>query len=123
MSDAADYTEFWVACAAAGPVLLIPTYLMVRQALQPGSGVRSHLGVGSVGFLAAGTILALVQLAGGTPVQGRPAGRIIELVLLCLPVCVLTLQLLREPRHRIGHGRSGAAAAAPRMDPTGQPDI
>jgi hypothetical protein len=86
MSDAADYTDFWVACAAAVPVLLIPTYLMVRQALRPGSGVRSHPGVGSMGFLAAGTILALVQLAGAHRCRGRPAGRIIELVLLRLPV-------------------------------------
>ena len=119
MSDAAEFTEFWVACAAAGPVLLIPTYLMARQAMEPGSGVRSSVGVASVACLAAGTILALVQLAGGTPVHGRLGGRIVELVLLCLPVFTLAVSLLRQPRRRPpDYERS----AAPRMDPLGQPE-
>jgi hypothetical protein len=123
MSDAAEFTDFWVACAAAGPVLLIPTYLMVRQALEPGSRVRSHIGVASVALLAAGSILALVQLAGGTPVHGRIGGRIVELVLLGLPVCTLTVSLLRQPRHSPDRGRSVPTTVAPRTDPSGQPDI
>jgi hypothetical protein len=76
MADVGEYTEFWVACAAAGPVLLIPTYLMVRQERAPGSTVRSGVSVGSVAFLAAGTIIALVQLAGGKARRrhARPPG-------------------------------------------------
>ena len=120
MADAAEYTEFWVACAAAGPVLLIPTYLMVRQERAPGSTVRSGLSVASVGFLAAGTILALVQLAGGTPVQGKAPGRIIELVLICAPVAALVGSLLRELRST---PRSRSSGDPPQVDAMGLPEV
>jgi hypothetical protein len=93
-----DYTDFWLACATAGPVLLIPTYEMIRRRQQ--SGVRTHLGVteASVGVLGAGTMLALVMLAGGTPVHGSRVGRIIELVLIGGPVISLALAALRGRR-------------------------
>jgi hypothetical protein len=114
MADVASYTEFWVACAAAGPVLLIPTYLMVRQERASGAAVvRSGLSIGSVAFLAAGTILALVQLGTGTPVHGRPAGRIIELILICGPIVVLVVSLLRT---------RGAGDRPPRIDELGMPE-
>jgi hypothetical protein len=112
MADTAEYTDFWVACAAAGPVLLIPTYLMVRQQLAPGSTVRTGLNVASVALLAAGTIFALVQLAGGTPVHGARAGRVLELILICAPVIVLVVSLLRRP-----------SGENPKMDALGMPEV
>src|SRR5581483_2380318 len=105
MAEVAEYTEFWVACAAAGPVLLIPTYLMVRQQLAPGEPVRTGLNIASVAGLAAGTILALVQLASGTPVHGSRAGRVIELVLLGAPIIVLVASLML-----------GTSGKTPKMD-------
>jgi hypothetical protein len=93
---AGDYTDFWLACATAGPVLLIPTYDLIRRrklALE----AEPRLGVteGSVAFLGAGTILALVMLAGGTPVHGSTFGRVIEIVLIGGPVISLALATLR----------------------------
>ena len=101
---AADYTDFWLACATAGPVLLIPTYDMIRRRQE--SGLRTRLGVteASVAFLGAGTILALVMLAGGVPVHGSRAGRLIEIVLIGGPVISLALAALR--------GRHSKAASA-----------
>ena len=119
MADVAEYTEFWVACAAAGPVLLIPAYLMVRQQQAEGSNVRSGFGTYSVAFLAAGTILALVTLAGGTPVHGKPAGRIVEMVLLFAPIGGLALELILRPRRRT-HGPPGDP---PTFDEAGAPEI
>ena len=113
------FTEFWVACAAAGPVLLIPTYLMVRQQRAPGSGVQSGLSIASVAFLAAGTILALVELSAGTPVHGRLSGRIIEMVLICGPIAALVLVAdARAIRRRLGaaDGRGRAARAVGAID-------
>ena len=97
---AGDYTEFWLACATAGPVLLIPTYEMVRRL--PASGPKRRLGVseGSVAFLGAATILALVMLSGGSPVHGSKAGRIIEILLIAGPIFTLAYSLLR------GRGRA-----------------
>jgi hypothetical protein len=112
---AADYTDFWVACAAAGPVLLIPTYLMVRQERMVGSTMRSGLSIGSVAFLAAGTIVALVQLANGTPVHDRLFGRIIELVLICGPVATLVLSLMRM-RHPAGTPHELDEMGMPELD-------
>jgi hypothetical protein len=112
---AVEYTEFWVACAAAGPVLLIPTYLLVRQERAPGSPVRSGLSVASVAFLAAGTILALVVLSNG-PVHGGRAGRIIELVLICGPVATLVLPLMRT-------SGSSEFDVPPQVDEAGFPDL
>jgi hypothetical protein len=120
MTDPAEFTEFWVACAAAGPVLLIPTYLMVRQEIGPGSTVRSGVTVGSVAFLAAGTILALVVLSDGTPVHGGLAGRIVELVLIGAPIAALGSTLLRLA----GHARRGRdPGPAPKFDEAGLPEI
>lgn len=113
MADLADYTEFWLACAAAGPVLLIPTYLMVRQERAPGSTVRSGVNAASVALLAAGTIFALVQLSGGSPVDGKPTGRVIELVLICAPIAVLAVSLLRNSR----------SGTPPRADGAGLPEM
>lgn len=121
MADVGEYTEFWVACAAAGPVLLIPTYLMVRQERAPGSTVRSGVSVGSVAFLAAGTILALVQLAGGTPVHGTQGGRVIELVLICAPVAALVTTLMADGKARRRHSRP--PGDPPYADEMGLPDI
>ena len=92
---AGDYTDFWLACATAGPVLLIPTYDMIRRS-QEASG-RAGVGVteGSVAFLGAGTILALVMLAGGLPVHGSRIGRVIEIALIGGPVISLALAALR----------------------------
>ena len=92
---AGDYTDFWLACATAGPVLLIPTYEMVRR--QQTAGTRKRIGVteGSVAFLGVGTILALVMLAGGVPVHGSPPGRILEIVLIGGPVVSLARSALR----------------------------
>ncbi len=117
MADVAEYTDFWVACAAAGPVLLIPAYLMVRQQHAQGSNVRSGLTVASVAFLAAGTILALVTLAGGTPVHGKPVGRIVEIALICGPVAGLALELI------LRHGRHEPPGAPPTYDESGVPEI
>jgi hypothetical protein len=113
MAAVADYTEFWLACATAGPVLLIPTDLMVRQQRAPGSTLRAGVSVASVAFLAAGTILALIQLSGGGPVGGKTFGRVIELVLLCVPVATLAVNLMRDPGNR----------TAPRSDAAGLPEI
>jgi hypothetical protein len=87
---AGDYTDFWLACATAGPVLLIPTYDMIRRR-QQGPDMTERLGVteGSVAFLGTGTILALVMLSGGTPVHGSRFGRVIEIVLIGGPVISL----------------------------------
>jgi hypothetical protein len=49
-----------------------------------------------VAFLAAGTILALVQLSGGTPVGGKQPVRIVELALICLPIVTLVVSLMRD---------------------------
>ena len=114
---AVEYTEFWVACAAAGPVLLIPTYLLVRQERAPASSVRSGLSVASVAFLAAGTILALVVLSSG-PVHGARAGRIIELILICGPVASLAVSLLRPQP-----ARPDGLDDAPRIDEAGFPEL
>jgi hypothetical protein len=95
---AGDYTDFWLACATAGPVLLIPTYEMVRRLQTSGSKTRPGVSEGSVGFLGAGTILALVMLSGGAPVHGGKPGRIIEIVLLAGPIISLALSVLRGPR-------------------------
>jgi hypothetical protein len=95
MADVAEYTEFWLACATAGPVLLIPVYLMVRQQRPSDSKLQSGVGVASVALLAASMILALVQLSGGSPVGGRQGGRIVELVLLSLPIVTLVVSLMR----------------------------
>src|SRR5262249_42294356 len=91
---AGDYTDFWLACATAGPVLLIPTYEMIRRRQE---GVKTRLGIteGSVAFLGAGTILALVMLSGGVPVHGSRVGRLIETVLIGGPVVSLALGALR----------------------------
>jgi len=96
---AGDYTNFWLACATAGPVLLIPTYDMIRRR-QQGPEVPERLGVteGSVAFLGAGTILALVMLSGGTPVHGSRFGRVIEIVLIGAPVVSLAVAALRGHR-------------------------
>ncbi len=96
MADVAGYTEFWLASAAAGPVLLIPVYLMVRQQRAPGSKLQSGVGVASVAFLAAGTILALAQLSGGSPVAGHQVGRTVEMVLISVPIVTLVVSLLRD---------------------------
>jgi lysylphosphatidylglycerol synthetase-like protein (DUF2156 family) len=92
---AGDFTDFWLACATAGPVLLIPTYEIIRR--QQASGARAPLGLteASVGFLGAATILALVMLAGGVPVHGSRVGRIVEIVLIGGPVISLALSVLR----------------------------
>jgi hypothetical protein len=95
-----DYTDFWLACATAGPVLLIPTYDMVRRQQQSGARTRVGATEWSVAFLGAGTMLALVVLAGGTPVHGSRPGRIIEIVLIGGPVIALALATLRGPRRR-----------------------
>ena len=92
---AGDYTDFWLACATAGPVLLIPTYDVVRRQR---SGTPLGASQWSVGFLGAGTMLALVKLAGGTPVHGSRFGRIIEIVLIGGPVVALALAALRGQR-------------------------
>jgi len=101
---AGDYTDFWLACATAGPVLLIPTYDMVRRRRQQPQEPEARLGVteGSVAFLGAGTMLALVKLAGGTPVRGGAVGRVIEVLLIGGPVISLALATLRgsPPKHR-----------------------
>ncbi len=115
MTAAVEYTEFWLACAAAGPVLLIPTYLLVRQERATRSGMRSGLSVASVGLLAAGTILALVVLSNG-PAHGAQAGRIIELILICGPVASLAVSLMRS----VGSAGSGDP---PRIDEAGLPDV
>lgn len=86
---AGDYTDFWLACATAGPVLLIPTYEMVRRRQE------SAVTKASVAFLGAGTILALVMLAGGIPVRGSRVGRLIEIVFIGGPVISLALSALR----------------------------
>ncbi|MFZ0342500.1 MAG: hypothetical protein WAL31_09220 [Gaiellaceae bacterium] len=93
---AGDYTDFWLACATAGPVLLIPTYDMIRRRLEQPEP-EAHLGVteGSVAFLGAGTMLALVKHAGGTPVHGAAIGRVIEILLIGGPVVSLALAALR----------------------------
>lgn len=113
MADIAEYTEFWVACAAAGPVLLIPVYLMVRQQRAPGSTLRSGVGIASVAFLAAGTVLALAQSSGGSPVGGKQVGRIIELVLICAPILTLVVSLMRDPGS--GPAPETAEAGLPEM--------
>jgi hypothetical protein len=102
---AGDYTEFWLACATAGPVLLIPTYDMIRRRQQEPE-VQARLGVteGSVAFLGAGTILALVMLAGGVPVHGSRLGRLIEIVLIGGPVVSLAVAALRGHRSKTGSG-------------------
>jgi hypothetical protein len=98
---AGDYTDFWLACATAGPVLLIPTYEMVRRRQATRSNEGPGVTEGSVAFLGAGTILALVMLSGGAPVHGARAGRIIEVVLIAGPIISLAVSLLR------GQARSG----------------
>jgi hypothetical protein len=102
---AGDYTDFWLACATAGPVLLIPTYDMIRRRQQE-PDLTTRLGVteGSVAFLGAGTILALVMLAGGVPVHGSGVGRVIEIMLIGGPVISLAVAALRgsRPRRRPG---------------------
>jgi hypothetical protein len=91
-----DYTDFWLACATAGPVLLIPTYDLVRRRQQqPEPKPRLGVTEGSVAFLGAGTMLALVKLAGGTPVHGAAVGRVIEILLIGGPVVALALATLR----------------------------
>jgi hypothetical protein len=93
---AGDYTDFWLACATAGPVLLIPTYdLIRRRQQQPHEEARLGVTEGSVAFLGAGTMLALVKLAGGTPVHGAAIGRVIEILLIGGPVVSLALAALR----------------------------
>jgi hypothetical protein len=101
---AGDYTDFWLACATAGPVLLIPTYEMVRR--QQDRGTKARLGVTelSVGFLGAGTLLALVMLSGGVPVHGARTGRLIEIVLVGGPVISLALAALRGRRSTVTSG-------------------
>lgn len=94
-----DYTDFWLACATAGPVLLIPTYDMIRRRQQqPDAGPRAGITEGSVAFLGAGTMLALVKLAGGTPVHGSKVGRVIEILLIGGPVISLAVAALRGSR-------------------------
>ena len=97
----ADYTDFWLACATAGPVLLIPTYDMIRRR-QREPDLTARLGVteGSVAFLGTGTILALVMLSGGTPVHGSKFGRVIEIVLIGGPVISLARAALVGPRSK-----------------------
>jgi hypothetical protein len=97
---AGDYTDFWFACATAGPILLIPTYDLIRRRQGTCAGVRLGITEGSVGFLGAGTILALVMLAGGTPVHSSRAGRLIEIVLIGGPVISLALTALRGGRSK-----------------------
>ncbi len=100
---AGDYTDFWLACATAGPVLLIPTYEMVRR--NQASITRVRIGVSelSVAFLASATIIALAMLAGGVPVHGSKAVRIVEVVLIGGPVISLARTALR------GRTRAGSA--------------
>lgn len=93
---AGDYTNFWLACATAGPVLLIPTYDMIRRRQQqPQPETRLGVTEGSVAFLGVGTMLALVKLAGGTPVHGAAIGRVIEILLIGGPVVSLALAAVR----------------------------
>jgi hypothetical protein len=113
MADIAEYTEFWLACATASPVLLIPVYLMVRQQRASKSKLGSGAGVASVAFLAASTIFALVQLSGGSPFGGRQAGRIVELVLLSVPIVTLVVSLMR----------GSSIGGAPETDVSGLPDL
>jgi hypothetical protein len=105
---AGDYTDFWLACATAGPVLLIPTYEMIRRRQEPGANARLGVTQGSVAFLGAGTILALVMLAGGVPVHGSRVGRLIEIVLVGGPVISLALAALRGARSKAVRGRDSA---------------
>jgi hypothetical protein len=96
---AGDFTDFWLACATAGPVLLIPTYDMIRRRQQqPAAETRLGVTEGSVAFLGAGTILALVMLSGGTPVHGSRFGRVTEMVLIGGPVVSLAVAALRGHR-------------------------
>ena len=115
MADVVEYTDFWVGCAAAGPVLLIPTYLIVRQDRNQGSTVRSGVSLISVLLLAAGTVYALVMLADGTPVHGSRTGRLIELVLICVPVFTLATSQIRHSKSPGGN--------APRYGQSGKPEI
>jgi hypothetical protein len=105
---AGDFTDFWLACATAGPVLLIPTYDMIRRRQQQ-PDIEPSMGVteGSVAFLGAGTILALVMLSGGTPVHGSTFGRVIEVVLIGGPVVSLAVAALRGSRPRTGVRKAG----------------
>jgi hypothetical protein len=98
---AGDYTDFWLGCATAGPVLLIPAYEMVRRMQASRSKQRVGVSEASVAFLGAGAILALVMLSGGAPVGGSKWGRIIEIVLIGGPVVSLARSALlgaKKPR-------------------------
>jgi hypothetical protein len=98
---AGDYTDFWLACATAGPVLLIPTYELVRRRQTSPEERRVGVTEASVAFLGAGTLLALAMLSSGTPVGGSRVGRVIEIVLIGAPVIALALAALRS-RARAG---------------------
>jgi hypothetical protein len=73
---------------------------MVRRQQASGTGAPPGITEASVAFLGAGTILALVMLAGGIPVHGSKVGRIIEVVLIGGPVISLVLSSLRGVRRQ-----------------------
>jgi hypothetical protein len=58
-------------------------------------GARIGVSELSVAFLAAGTILSLLMLAGGIPVHGSRTSRIVEIVLIGGPVISLARSALR----------------------------
>ncbi len=91
--------EFWVAAAAAGPVLFIPvSFLALRQIGTP--RLQRGAGLWDAQLLLLATVFALVRLSIASNDWGRGEGfaQLAEIILLALPMTDITDFLGRQRR-------------------------